>query len=292
MKSEYLAIGHITIDEIWERDQKREIRIGGSVTYVSFFASGLGYKVSVVTRIGKDFPKEFLDKLKDCGIDLHLQVSDCPTTRFIIKREGHEAISLASLCDPIQSEDLSLEADIIHLGPVASEIDERIVSKSLSMGNIVLLDLQGILRSFNPEGRIELRREKLDRIVGLDIVVHANEMEAKVATGEDEPLKAVEKLSDMFWLASVTLGMRGALIASSEGLIIANPPHVKGLDDVGAGDVFTAALGIALNRGDTFEDASKYAVAASSASTLYKGPSIISENKIRGLMEKVTVTWL
>ncbi len=293
MEVKYLAVGHITIDEIWEGNKRKEMRIGGSVAYGSIFASGLGYKAGVITRVGRDLPKEFLDKLKSAGIDLRLKVSDCQTTKFIVKKEKeHEIVSLSSLCDPIQPEDLELKADIIHLGPVASEIDENIIARSLSMGNTVLLDLQGILRSFDSEGRIKLRAEKLSKIAGLDIVVHANEEEAKAATGEDDPLKAVEKLSDMFWLASVTLGMKGAMVASSEGLVIAGPPHVEGVDSVGAGDVFTAALGIALDRGDTFEDASRYAVAASAASTLYKGPSMVPEDEIRRLVKGVSVTWL
>ncbi len=294
MESDYLAIGHITIDEIWKGDHRKEVRIGGSAAYGSIFASGLGYKASIVSRIGKDLPGEFLDYLENSGVSLYLQVSDCRTTRFVIRREEEkEVINLSSLCDPIWPEDLNdLKADVIHLGPVASEVDDEIISKSLSLGNIVLLDLQGILRHFNLNGRIELRRERLNSIAGLDLAVHANEEEAKAATGENDPLKAVERLSDMFWLASITLGMKGALIASSEGLIIASPPQVEQIDSIGAGDVFTAALGIALNRGDTFEDASRYAVAASVSSTLHKGSSAIPEADIRKFMRKVSIAWL
>ncbi len=293
MDGRYMAIGHVTMDEIWKGGYK-EVRLGGSVAYGSLFASGLGYKAIIVSKIGRDFPEEFLEELRNEGVELHLKVSDHPTTRFVIRGENdHRNIILSSLCEPIYPDDLDyLEADVVHLGPVASEINEEVVSRSLSMGNIVLLDLQGIIRSFSSEGKIVLEGEKLDRIAGLDLAVHANEEEARAVTGEEDPLKAVEKLSDMFWLASVTLGMRGAIIASPEGLIIAKPPKIAQVDDVGAGDVFTAALGIALAKGDTFEDASRYAVAASSASTLYKGPSAISEAEIQKLMKGVSITWL
>ncbi|MCD6348108.1 MAG: carbohydrate kinase family protein [Candidatus Korarchaeota archaeon] len=289
----YAAVGHVTLDELLSTSEK--LRLGGSVSYGSVFAAGLGYTSIIVSRMGRDLPEDLLEYLRRSGVNTSRIKRTCErTTRFMIKLEGaSEASVLTAACDPILPEDLEgLRADVVHLGPVASEIQRETAEKALSIGNIVLLDLQGVVRSFGPDGRIELQGDRADEFSGLDLVVHANEAEARAITGVKEPIRAVERLSGMFWWASITLGRGGAVISSPEGLIVTKPPEIRHLDDVGAGDVFTAALGIALHRGYSFEDVARFATASAAASVLRRGPSAIPEDEIQDLMGQISVNWL
>jgi 6-phosphofructokinase 2 len=66
-------------------------------------------------------------------------------------------------------------------------------------------------------------------------------------------------------VAIVTLGERGALVATSQGQIEIRPPKVEVRSGVGAGDSFVAALVFGLASGWPIEDAARYGVAAAAA---------------------------
>ncbi len=280
----YVAIGHITIDEM------DRVRIGGSVVYGSLFATGLGMRASIVSRVGEDMPEEFLERLEEEGIDTSRVRRSCErTTRFSISK-GSYPLSLSSRCDSISVDDLSsLDADIIHLGPVANEINREVVLESIEISKIVLLDLQGILRSF--DDGIRLSRGSLDEFLDLEVVVHLNDLEAIAATGKSVR-EALKELSRHFPIVAITLGKDGALFSFSEGILYAKAPEVEVKDDVGAGDVFSAALSIALFRGLELEDIARFSVASATASTLYEGPSKIDESLISELEGSVEVSWI
>jgi 6-phosphofructokinase 2 len=65
--------------------------------------------------------------------------------------------------------------------------------------------------------------------------------------------------------AIVTLGERGAVVASHSGTIEIRPPKVTMRSSVGAGDSFVAALTLGLARGWPLETAARYGVAAAAA---------------------------
>ncbi|MDJ1133356.1 ribokinase [Streptomyces iconiensis] len=58
----------------------------------------------------------------------------------------------------------------------------------------------------------------------------------------------------------VTLGAEGALVAGPDGMTRVPSPRVEAVDTTGAGDAFTGALAMRLGRGDTLEQAVRYAV--------------------------------
>lgn len=72
-------------------------------------------------------------------------------------------------------------------------------------------------------------------------------------------------------LVAVTLGEAGAFVASEDGVVRvpAAPSSVRSA--VGAGDSFTAAMTLALARGDTLEEALAWAVAAGTAAVVCAG---------------------
>jgi len=269
------------------------VRLGGGVSYGSAFAAGLGLTAKVVSRVGADLDEGLLRPLKEAGVDLTDVRRTCErTTRFVIRlRESSEVSRLAYRCDPLTPDDLGgVKAGVIHLAPVAREVSRQVALTAIDIGSLVLLDLQGVIRTF--DDGLGLNGELIGEFEGLDLVVHANLREARAITGEDNPMNAAERLSSMFWISSVTLGREGAVISSPEGFVIAKAPEVESLDDVGAGDVFTAALGVALWRGYSLEDAARFSVAAAAASTKREGPAPIPQEEVESLMPRVGISWL
>jgi ribokinase len=71
--------------------------------------------------------------------------------------------------------------------------------------------------------------------------------------------------------AVVTLGADGAVVAGGDGVTAIPAPRADAVDTTGAGDAFTAALCLRLARGDTLEDAARYAVRAGAAAVRRRG---------------------
>ena len=72
-------------------------------------------------------------------------------------------------------------------------------------------------------------------------------------------------------MVAVTLGETGAFLASEQGVIRLAAMPCKVLSAVGAGDSFTAAISLALARGDAPEDALRWGVAAGTAAVMCAG---------------------
>ncbi|MEW9529724.1 ribokinase [Microbispora sp. NPDC049125] len=101
-----------------------------------------------------------------------------------------------------------------------------------------------------------------------------NEHEAAAITGLADPGSAVEALLDMVPEAVVTLGARGVLYGSRDGMRLRVPAvPVRAVDATAAGDTFAGALAVARAEGLAPEDALKFAVAAAALSVQREGAS-------------------
>ncbi len=286
---DYLAVGHLTLDELGGG----KVRIGGAVAYGSAFIAGLGLSAGVVSVVGKDFSDNMLRWLKGLGVDLSgLRVSEGLSTRFrVIPGPKRVIASLISKAHPISVADVApFRAKIAHLGPVAGEFSREVVLQSASSCGVLVVDLQGFLRRFGPFGRVTLTREGLSSLEGIRAVVHANELEASEATGLTDPVLAARALSRRFGTAAITLGEEGAVLAGPDEVVVVRPPAVEAVDDVGAGDVFSAALGVAFANEMRIEEAARLAVAAAAASTGFAGPHPIPRELIQRLERGVRVS--
>ena len=87
----------------------------------------------------------------------------------------------------------------------------------------------------------------------------------------------------------LSLGSRGVVAASDEGVIEVAPPRVEALCPIGAGDALAAAVVWSLERGDSFEDALRWGVAAGTASTKLPGINLASLEQTREIYPQVTV---
>lgn len=101
-------------------------------------------------------------------------------------------------------------------------------------------------------------------------LVRLNHLEAQELLGGDADTAShvlahqlVEKA--LAEIAIVTLGERGAIVATRGEQVEIRPPHVRVRSGVGAGDSFVAALVVGLASNWDLEDAARYGVAAAAA---------------------------
>lgn len=90
----------------------------------------------------------------------------------------------------------------------------------------------------------------------------------------------------------LSMGARGALASSSEGVFEALTPRVEALCPIGAGDALAAALVWALDQNKPFPDALRWAVATGTASAMLPGTSFPTLEKTTEIYEMVQIKLL
>lgn len=245
-----VTVGNFTIDLIISHRVSSPLpMLGGPPTYVSLSARQFGLKVSVISKVAKDFPKKYGSWLKANGIDLSglKSVKDASTTSFTLQYEdGKCKLQLTKQAPPILLEDIptSLSSKTIHISPVANEISQEVVHKLRTLTSILSLDPQGFVRKFDKKGKMRLRKWEdsgiLDRI---DIYKSAFE-EVKAITGISDLRMSMKKIHDLgSKIVLVTRGVEG-LTVLFDGRFYSIPScEPKVLKDyTGAGDTLIGAF--------------------------------------------------
>lgn len=88
----------------------------------------------------------------------------------------------------------------------------------------------------------------------------------------------------------VTLGVAGAVVATTAGAARLVPPDVRGAYPVGSGDAFLAGLAAALVEGEPLVEAARRGMAAGIANALLPGTGELDPGTAAGLVTQVAVT--
>ena len=87
----------------------------------------------------------------------------------------------------------------------------------------------------------------------------------------------------------LSLGSRGALASSAEGVFEVVPPRVDALCPIGAGDAMAAAFLWALEKKKTFPDALRWAVATGTATAILPGTNFPTLDQAKAIYQNVEV---
>jgi len=126
-------------------------------------------------------------------------------------------------------------------------------------------------------------------------VASPNQQEAERLLGRSlltrtHHLEAAERIRSMGCESVLlSLGSRGAIAASSDGLIEAVPPRIDALCPIGAGDALTAGYTWAIQRRSTPADALRWGVAAGTASARLPGLSFATLLQTQEIYHQVEV---
>ena len=104
-------------------------------------------------------------------------------------------------------------------------------------------------------------------LVPLVDVLLPNEMELEALTGEPDPARAIERLSNGRTLTVAKLGARGAMAFADGAPVIVAPPALARVDTTGAGDSFNAGFLHAWLSGQPLPEALRAGVACGTLST-------------------------
>jgi sugar/nucleoside kinase (ribokinase family) len=242
------SAGFFTIDSIiLPSRQSPFVVLGGSAAYVSFASGHLGARVSVISKVGGDFPAAYSWWLRQESVDLVglVRVENARTTRFELRYStdlSDRILTLRDKAPPITVEDLPdpLKAKVIHIAPVAGEIAYEVVEKLRDRAEVLSLDPQGLVRCFDESGNVTVEPLIDKRVLPLVDIYKSSFKEIEAVTGQSELSAAVKAVHDLgVKIVIVTLGPNGAAV-SVEGAIHNIPAYKpdKLVDPTGAGDAF------------------------------------------------------
>jgi 1-phosphofructokinase family hexose kinase len=87
----------------------------------------------------------------------------------------------------------------------------------------------------------------------------------------------------------VTLGRRGAVVATASRVAQLVPPDIHGIYPVGSGDAFLAGMAVALARGDDLVEAARLGLAAGTANALVPGAGELDPTAVGPLLKGISL---
>lgn len=123
-------------------------------------------------------------------------------------------------------------------------------------------------------------------------LVRLNHLEAEELIGGDSNMAAHSLAKQLIEqqraeIAIVTVGKRGAIVATADQQLEIEPPRVKVRSGVGAGDSFVAALVFGLANGWPLEDAARYGVAAAAAAVTTEATELCKRETVDAFFAQI-----
>jgi sugar/nucleoside kinase (ribokinase family) len=265
-----LVAGFITIDTI-QLPTRSITSIGGPPCYAGILCSRFGMDVSVMTKVGADFPDEQAVWLARNGIALKEahRSRGSATTRFKLEPRGaSRTLTLVSRCEDITAEQLPqgrVNASLVS--PIAGEVSGELLAEIAARSDFTFLDPQGFVRSFGKTGTATIASPKDDRFLSRVDAVKMDREEATALTGKVGPMEALQKLSSLgVKKGVVTQGSDSCYVLDGTRIYVVRVPQVQVVDATGAGDILGGALVSTYLRTREFLRSACFGIAASSLS--------------------------
>lgn len=246
------VIGHFSIDSIKLPSNPIPYQImGGSVAYFSLIARRLGSSVVVFSKVGSDFPANYLGQLSRQGVDTSgiITVDNEHTTSFELVYDENlssRTLKLRRQGSAISISDLphNFCAKAIHIAPIDCEIPCEVVEYLRSWGGCISIDPQGMTRHFNADGNVTYGGAIDKRLLGLVDIYKSAYDEIVFLTGQSDLKQAIKTVHTLGpKIVIVTMGAQGAVLSAEDRIYnIAAYPSEKVIDPTGAGDVFIGAF--------------------------------------------------
>lgn len=242
--STYVAIGSVCWDEV-EGDDER--RLGGSVLFSSRVAQAAGWDAHIVTSGTPDLERALRAAMPDIKVTVQPSATD---TVMAFSREADLGPQwVPTVADPLDLTRSPVDldaADVVHLAPIMGEVTPGLIAQ-VSGSRFVGITPQGMLRRRDPRThRLGLLETPTTWWAdGAHAVVLSESEYDRIDVPLARPGRAV----------AVTRGERGCW--GARGSEVVDLPgialeSVSPTGTIGAGDVFAAALFVALADGLAF----------------------------------------
>ena len=250
LRFDYTTIGHVTADVLGDGTR----RPGGSAFYSALQAARMGLRSCILTR-GK--PAEIEELLAPFRAELELEVEPASHTTTLLTTGAGAARRQSVLAWAGEIGEAQIDTAILHLAPVAREGPQRWLGQCAFVG----LTPQGLAREWSgAEAEIALSAPAPEQ------EALAARCDALVLSEVERPYceAMIERARHAGAVVAVTAGagQKTLLLPDGTDLELPAEPVREAHDDLGAGDVFAAALFIAMYEGRDAPHAARFASAA------------------------------
>lgn len=269
---------------------------GGKGANQAVAAARAGGEVVFIARVGNDgFGKQALAGFAKEGIDTEHVITDAVAPSgvalIVVAKNGENSIAVA----PGANRKLSRE-DIENAKALFSRVALVVMQLETPLEAVQaaadLAESAGTPIILNPAPASALPLELLRKLT----VLTPNETEAELLTGiKIESFDDAGRAASVFramgvQTVAITLGARGAFVATDDRMFTVPAFRVDAVDTTAAGDTFNGALAVALAEGEPIESAVHFANAAAAISVTRLGaqPSVPRREEILRLLATQT----
>ena len=228
-----LVVGHYCHDTLIHANGSRSEALGGSAAYISSVLSALDRNFSVVSKVGSDFA--YASQV----IHPPRVIPFFKTTQFIADfTRGERVETVSAVCEAIYPEDLP-ENTRVGLGlavGIVGEVLPQTLEKLASCSRLVLCDMQGLIRTIDPQGRVRnrlIQDTPFEPLLEKVSFLKASRQEAKSMN-----LDQVRRKTCIL----VTEGKEGCTVLDGDREFHVPAFSVEEVDPTGAGDCFLAGF--------------------------------------------------
>lgn len=263
--SKLVIVGTVAFDEIETPFGKTDKILGGAATFIGLAASQFNnVDTAIVSIVGDDLPKKYLDLLENKGIDISaIEVVEGGKT-FYWKGKYHNDMNtrdtlvteLNTLADfnPKVSEEYK-DAEIVVLGNLHPMTQLSVLEQMNKKPALAILDTMNFW--------MDSALEDLHKVIARVDVITINDEEARQLTGEYSLVVAARKIHEMGpEYVVIKKGEHGALLFHDDNVFYAPAlPLEEVFDPTGAGDTFAGGFaGYLASKGEITFDNLKTAV--------------------------------
>ena len=270
--SKVIVVGTLAFDTIETPYGKVERVIGGSAPFVSLAAKTKNIECAVVSVVGNDFPKSYLNLLVSKGIDIsEVQIEKDGKSFFwsgkyhdnMNKRDTLETqVNVLANFNPKIPENFK-NPDILVLGNLDPKVQLSIVSQFDKKPNFIMLDTMNFWMDHSLDNLIKII-SKVDLICINDEEV----IQLSGCSNHDLGIKKILTMGPKYLI--MKKGEYGATLYSDESEFFCPSFKVKKVvDPTGAGDSFAGAFAgyLAESKNYTFESISSALIYANAVAS-------------------------
>lgn len=250
-----LIVGNYCHDVLIKDDVVLAETLGGAVSFISAILDGLSIPSDYVSKVGSDF-------VYNANVSHPPIISPSGKTAVFhayfvtdpseIRREDR-VLKRVQSCDPISPSDLPDDSNFnfgMAVG-IAGEISPETLEKMLDICDVVLVDIQALIRDFDEiDGTVKLMNLKESGFAHL-----LPRIGFLKASAEEAPYVDVEEARKSCCVV-VTSGKDGCTVYWKDGELQISPFSTVQIDPTGAGDSFLGGLVAGLVQGLAVPDAS------------------------------------
>ena len=242
--SKLVIVGTVAFDAIETPFGKTDKILGGAATYIGLSASNFGVDGAIVSVVGGDFPQEYINMLKDKGMNVD---------GLEIVKDGKTFFWSGKYHNDMNSRDtLVTELNVLeNFNPVVPESYRD--SEVVMLGNLHPLVQMGVINQMNDPKLVVLDTmnfwmdcalKELKQVIAKVDVITINDEEARQLSGEYSLVNASRIIMEMGpKYVVIKKGEHGALLFHEDEMFYAPAlPLAEVFDPTGAGDTFAGGF--------------------------------------------------